>query len=239
MGFFDRLTAIVNAKLHKGLDAIENPKEMLDFSLKKMEEQYRTASRSAADVATAKRKLELQHTTVVQSIRKYEEQAKKALELGQEEMAREALVRKQQAADRAEALASQIAGMDEQLNAIARSQEELKYKIDSFRRKKEMLKALYDASQAQLKVQEIMTSVGSEAESVGRIVERAEARIAEMQARVAAVDDLVARGIVEETLPGTEGDFDRRLSRLTADVAVEAELAKMKAELQGGRKEGE
>ena len=235
MGFFDRLKAILGAKLEKGLDAVEDPKEMLDFSLVKMEESLDTMAKSAVEVGTAKKRLEIQRDTLDESLLKYEEQAKKALELGQEELAREALAKKWQASERARALEVQIAGMDQHLRSIARSREELKYKIDSFRQKKEQLKAVYDASRAQLKVKEIMTSVGSEAENVGRIVDRAEARIEEMRARVMALDDLIAQGIVPEVVSDGRDEIDRKLSQLSHDTAVETELAKLKADLQAGQ----
>ena len=235
MGFFDRLRAIVGAKLEKGLDAVEDPKEMLDLSLTRMEDSLRTMATSAVEVGTAKKKLEMQRDTLSGSIQKYEEQAKKALELGQEELAREALAKKVQASDRAEALGVQIAGMDQHLQSIARSREELKYKIDSFRDKKEELKAVYDASQAQLKIKQVVTSVGSEAESVGRIIERAEARIREMRARVMALDDLVAQGIVTEVFPDGTDATDRELSRLSHNAAVETELARLRTDLHTGQ----
>ena len=235
MGFFDRLKAILGAKLEKGLDAVEDPKEMLDFSLVKMEESLQAMARSAVEVGTAKKRLEIQRDTLNESIVKYEEQAKKALEFGQEELAREALAKKWQASERTKALEVQIAGMDQHLQSIARGREELKHKIDSFRGKKEELKAVYDASRAQLKVQEIMTSVGSEAENVGRIVDRAEARIEEMRARVMALDDLIAQGIVPEVVSDGRDEIDRKLSQLSHDTAVETELAKLKADLQAGQ----
>lgn len=135
-----------------------------------------------------------------------------------------------QASESVEALGLQIAGMDQHLQSIAKSREELKYKIDSFRAKKEELKAVYDASRAQLKIKQIMTMVDSEAESVGRIIERAEARIHEMQARVMALDDLMTQGIVPEVFPSATNAIDRELSRLSHAAAVETELARLKAE---------
>lgn len=230
MGFFDRLKAIVGAKLEKSLDAVEDPKEMLDLSLLKMEDSLRTIAMSAMEVGTAKKKLEIQRDTLTTSILKYEEQAKKALEFGQEELAREALAKKLQASERAEALGVQIAAMDQHLQSIARSREELKYKIESFRAKKEELKAVYDASRAQLKIKQVMTVVGSEAESVGRIIDRAEARIQEMQARVMALDDLIAQGIVPEAFPSATDAIGAELSRLNLTAAVESELARLKAD---------
>ncbi len=232
MSVMERLKAVFGAKLEKGLDAIEDPKEMLDFSLVKLEESLRTTARSAFDVGTAKKKLETQQDTLVASRQKYEEQARKAVELGQDDLAREALARGQQAAQQAEGLGIQIEAMEKNLAAIARSQAELTQKIDAFRLKKEELKASYDASQAQLRVKEALTGVGTEAENTGRIIDRAEKRVAEMRARVAALDDLAAQGIVTDIFGDAGDDIDRRLQQVERDSVVEAQLQRLKAELQ-------
>lgn len=232
MSVMERLKAVFGAKLEKGLDSIEDPREMLDFSLVKLEESLRTTARSALDVGTAKKKLETQRDTLVASQRKYEEQARKAVELGQDDLAREALARGQQAAQQTGALETQIAEMGKNLEAIARSQAELKQKIDAFRLKKEELKASYDASQAQLRVKEALTGVGSEAENAGRIIDRAEKRVAEMRARVAALDDLTAQGIVTDVLADEGDDIDKKLQKVERDSGVEAQLQRLKAELE-------
>ncbi|MDI6880283.1 MAG: PspA/IM30 family protein [Desulfitobacteriaceae bacterium] len=233
MSVLSRLKDIFGAKVEKGLNGLENPKEMLDYSLVKMEEGLQALARNIAEFGTAKKRLEFQRSAFEETIRRYDEQAQKALELGQEDLAKEALGRKLETQSRLADVNSKIEQMNAQLDGLAKSQEDLRQKIQNFRIKKEELKALYTASQAQLKVKELLTSAGSEAENIGRTVERAEARIQEMQARAGALDDLVDKGLLTEVLSNGQDDIERKLNRLSSNATVEAELAKLKERVAG------
>ncbi|MHB1652579.1 MAG: PspA/IM30 family protein [Desulfitobacteriaceae bacterium] len=231
MGVLVRLKNIFGAKMEKSLEVLENPKEMLDYSMVKMEEGLQSLARNVMEFAAAKKRLELQRNALTEVISKYAEQANKALELSQEDLAKEALLKKIEAVQRVEELDSQIKDMDVQLQAIAKSQEELRLKIQSFRSKKEELKAVYAASQAQLKVKELVTFLGAESENIGQTVRRAEARIQDTRARVLAIDELIEQGLITETFADSKDDVDRKLRRISLDSVVEAELAKLKSSI--------
>lgn len=227
MGIVNRLRNVLGAKVEKGLDALENPKEMLEYSLVQMENGLQSLTRNATELGTAKKRLEMQRETLKVTVIKYAEQAQKAVDLAMEDLAKEALKRKLEAEQRIFGLDHQIQELEGQLEKIFQSQDELRYKIQTFRSKKEELKAIYAASQAQLKVKELLTSVGAESENIGRTVERAETKIQDMQARVKAIDELRENVIVTEVFAG-EDDIERKLQHLDRDAAIEAELAKLK-----------
>lgn len=231
MGLLVRLKQLFEAKVDKSLDHLENPGEMLDYSLHKMEESLRSISQNAVQLTAAKKRIEMQRDELLQTAANYQQHAEKALELGQEDLAREALNRKLEAEARIQALDHQLAEMDHQLTSTVHSQEELKRKISSFRSKKEELKAVYTASQAQLKVKEIMTSIGSDSEEVGRTIERAESRILDMQARVKAIDDLTDQGVISEAFDSKTDDIERKLDNLSKNSKVEEELTRLRAKL--------
>jgi phage shock protein A len=54
-----------------------------------------------------------------------------------------------------------------------------------------------------------------------------------MQARAAAVDELVEAGALEDYTTG-ESSLDRELAELTQESQVDEELAKLKGELESG-----
>ena len=60
MSVMKRLSGIVQAKANKALDKAENPADMLDLSYEKQIENLQKVRRALADVATAKKRLELQ-----------------------------------------------------------------------------------------------------------------------------------------------------------------------------------
>jgi phage shock protein A len=68
---------------------------------------------------------------------------------------------------------------------------------------------------------------------VGMAIERAENKTETMRARAGAIDELIESGALTDLTDGRDS-IDRELEALTASSGVDAELAKMKAELGPG-----
>src|SRR5512142_1313950 len=95
MGFFSRLMTFLHIRASAALDAAEDPGQTLDYSYEKQLEQLQNLRRSIADVVTNEKRLELQQAQLNQQIDKLDGQARQALSLGKEDLARQALERKQ------------------------------------------------------------------------------------------------------------------------------------------------
>src|SRR3954465_5828917 len=93
-GLMSRLSLIFRAKFSKALDRAENPNETLDYSYEEQLRQLQNVKRGIADVATAKKRLELQYTSMQKQAEKPHGQARDALKANREDLAREALTRK-------------------------------------------------------------------------------------------------------------------------------------------------
>src|ERR1044071_5774596 len=93
-GLMGRASLILKAKFSKLLDRSENPNETLDYSYEEQLRQLQNVKRGIADVATAKKRLELQYTSMQQQTEKLDGQARDALKAGREDLARDALTRK-------------------------------------------------------------------------------------------------------------------------------------------------
>src|SRR5512142_942858 len=91
MGLMKRLGLVFRAKASKALDRAEDPRETLDYSYQKQLELLQKVRRGVADVATSRKRLELQMQSQGD---KLEGQARQALAAGREDLAREALTRK-------------------------------------------------------------------------------------------------------------------------------------------------
>jgi len=232
MSLIEKIKVLFQAKAHATVDAMEDPKASLDYSLVKLEETRRELGRGLIEVSAAKRRLEAQQEKLAAASAKYGEQAKAALESDREDLARLALQRKQESEARQEELAVSIASLERQEASLKESQIKLERKIAQFRSRKEELKAVHDSAQAQLKVQESLSGVSADLADVGNTIQRAEARIAEMQSRADAIDELVAQGVLQDVLEPDVDDIDRELARIGHNQAVEEELARLKAEVE-------
>jgi len=236
-GLLARFKALFQTQAHSIADQMEDPKASLDYSLRRLEDNRRALSQSLVEVAAARKRLERQRDELTATIDKYEGQARDAVEADREDLARLALERKQDIEGRLAELDGNITRLDDQLESLKQSQADLDRKIATFRSRKEELKSMYDASQAQIRVRESLSGVSEDLADVGNTIGRAEARIEEMQARADAIDALVAEGVLVDVLQPEGDDIDRELTRIGRSQAVESELARLKAEV--GQEMGE
>ena len=234
MGLWQRFTLIFKSKANKALDRAEDPRETLDYSYEKQLELLQKVRRGVADVATSRKRLELQIQGLAQQEAKLEEQARAALAGGREDLAREALTRRsglhQQIAD----LQTQLATLQEQEEKLTAAAQQLQTKVESFRTKKETIKATYSAAEAQAKIGEAFAGISDELGDVGLAVQRAEDKTAQMQARAGAIDELVASGALTDVTSMGKDDITIELERMASESDVNSQLEAMKRELGSG-----
>lgn len=223
-----RFKAIFQAQANTVADRMEDPAASLDYSLTKLEENRRQITRSLIDVRAARQRLQNQREQMAAAVTKYGEQAQAAVAAGRDDLGRLALQRKQEAEARRKELETNVASLERQVDHLVSSQRTLEHKIESFRSRKEELKSLYASSQAQVQVRGALSGVSEDLADVGNTIQRAEARIQEMQSRADAIDELVAEGVLSDVLEPDVDDLDRELARIGREQAVEAELARLK-----------
>ncbi|MQS07730.1 PspA/IM30 family protein [Streptomyces alkaliphilus] len=232
-----RMGMIFRAKANKALDRAEDPRETLDYSYQKQLELLQKVRRGVADVATSRKRLELQLNQLRGQSDKLEDQGKKALALGREDLAREALTRRaglQQQVTDLETQHQTLQGEEEKLTLAA---QRLQAKVDAFRTRKETIKATYSAAQAQTRIGEAFSGISEEMGDVGMAIQRAEDRTQELQARSGAIDELLASGALDDVTGTSKDSLTAELDRVSGDAGVELELERMKAELSGGSTE--
>ncbi len=232
-GLTGRMSTVVKAKVSKLLDRAEDPAETLDYSYQKQLEQLQNVKKGIADVVTAKKRLQMQESTLQQQVVKLDTQARQALAGGKEDLARMALERKNVAQTELQSLDTQVTELEAQQQKLTDSEQKLRVKIESFRTKKEVIKAQYSAAEAQVRISEAATGVGEEMADVGLAMQRAVDKTENMKARADAVQELEAAGAFDDVTaigPG-EDDIDKQLKELSSSSAVDDEMAKMKGEL--------
>ena len=233
MSVMKRVTMIFRAKADKALDKMEDPRETLDYSYKQQLELLQKVRRGVADVATSRKRLELQMNQLQQSQNRLDKQARDALSAGREDLAREALTRKSGISTQLADLETQYTNLQGEEEKLTLASQRLQAKVDSFRTRKETIKATYTAAEAQTRINEAFTGISEEMGDVGMAIERAEDKTAQMQARASAVDELIASGALEDQVSGGKDDITRELEAMSASGDVEAQLAQMKAQIGG------
>ncbi len=232
-GLMGRATTIVKAKFSKVLDRAENPNETLDYSYEEQLRQLQNVKRGIADVTTAKKRLELQYTSMQQQADKLDGQARQALQANREDLAREALSRKAALQTQLQSIMQQGQQLEAQQQKLIEGEKTLQAKVESFRTQKEVIKAQYSAAEAQVRIGEAASGIGEHMADVGLAVQRAKDKTEQMQARASAIEELTAAGTLEDYTSQGD-DIDRQLAQLSEGNQVDDELAKMKAELGTG-----
>jgi phage shock protein A len=230
MGLWQRFSMLFKAKANKALDKVEDPRETLDYSYQRQLEMHQKVKRGLLDVATARKRLEMQGEQLQAKATKLHDQAKRAMELGQEDLAREALTRRATIEPELEALRTQHTALQAEEAKLTEASRRLQAHLDALRVRKETIKATYTAAEAQTKVGEALSGISEEMGDIGLAVQRAEDKTATMQARAGAIDELLASGALDD-LSTSRDALDAELGRAVASSEVEAELAKLKAEL--------
>ena len=229
MSIMKRMGMIFRAKANKALDRAEDPRETLDYSYQRQIEMLTKVRRGVADVATSRKRVELQISQLQAQMAKLTQQAEQALTQKREDLAREALTRKS-------GLQSQITDLQTQHDQLQGEEEKLtvaskrlEAKVEAFRTRKETIKATYTAAQAQTQINEAFSGISEEMGDVGMAIQRAEDKTQQMQARAGAIDELLASGALEDASGSGTDDISRELQAMSTQSDVESELAALKA----------
>jgi phage shock protein A len=232
MSLMKRISLIFRSKANKALDRAEDPRETLDYSYQRQLDLLSKVRRGVADVATSRKRVELQVVQLEQQSAKLQDQAEKSIQMNREDLAREALTRKSGLTSQINDLKTQHAQLQGEEEKLTLAQQRLQAKVEAFRTRKETIKATYTAAEAQTRINEAMSGIGEEMGDVGMAIQRAEDKTAEMQARASAVDELIASGALEDLSAVNRGDdITRELEAMSSQAEVEQELARLKGGL--------
>ena len=232
MGLFDRMATVIKSWANQMIGAAEDPRKLMDYSYEKQHEMLQQVRRGVLDVATSKRQIELQAEKEKDNVVKLEEQARRALASGREDLARLAIERKQVALARISDLETQMNTVEQEQQRLAQAEVRVAAKIEAFKTHKEVIKAQYSAAEAEVRVGEAVSGLSEEFADLGLAMQRAEEKTEKMKARASAINELTASGTLE--LPGGKrDDIELELEKLSLSSGVEAELAAMKRQIDG------
>ncbi len=235
MGLMKRFSMIFKAKASKTLDRYEDPRETLDYSYERQLELLQKMRRGVADVATSRKRVELQAQTLQQSAAKLENQARQAVSQNREDLAREALTRRSAIATQLGDLQIQHDQLKTEEAKLVDASQRLQAKVEAFRTRKETIKATYTAAEAQTRINEAVSGIGEEMGDVGLAMQRAEDKVAQRTSADSMVEAELSRirgelggpttakqlGAREETAQGAPTQDDREAEEAPSAPAQE------------------
>jgi len=231
---FNRLSLTLKAKFSRLLDRTEDPAEILDYSYSQQLEQLYEMRRDVAELVTAKQRVMHQRDRRQEHLHSLDTGARKALELGREDLARQALERKRVVGQELFDLNQVVAELERQQAQMVARAGEYRSRVQRFRTDKELAKGQYVAARAQLAIADAAAGLSSQLREVGAKIERTVHRVEEMNLRADVIEELEASGTLTPLGAG-EDDIDRQLRELSYGGSIDAQITQIKLDL--GRRE--
>jgi phage shock protein A len=228
---FNRLSFRLKARFSRLLDRVESPVEILDYSYEQQLEKLYGMRRDVADLVTAKQRVLLQRDRRQDQLRQLDTGARKALELGREDLARQALERKRLIGQELFELNQAVADLERQQAQMVAGVGEYRSIIQRFRSHKELAKAQYVAAKAQLAISDAAAGLSSQLRDVGAKIERTRQRVEAMNLRADVIAELEASGTLAPLGTG-EDDIDRQLREMSYGGSVDDQITRIKLELE-------
>jgi phage shock protein A len=223
MGILSRFINVVRANLNALLNRAEDPTKMLDQTLIDMEAAYQKAKDRVAHSMADEKRLQKSLMDQQAEVKRWEEGAIKAVQQGDDGLAREALRRKGEHARMAAQFEHELAAHASNVARLKDSLRELENKIGELRRKKNLLVSTQRRAETQQQIDR--TIEGIDATGAVETMQRMEAKIEEM----AALAD--ARHELRQEFSGDQ--LEQRIQELGGgDGDVDAELLELKQRLQ-------
>ena len=183
---------------------IEDLKDRLDETYRTQTTLLQQVRRSVADVATSRKRVELQLAALNQQISQLDDQARHAVNQDNDDEARSILARKISLEKAAAELTERHTDLKAEEDKLHDSARKMEQDVESFRARKDTLAARHTAASAQAGMNDASKGITSAAGEVGQAMEAAERRTRELEAAADAVDELVREGLISK--PGESAD---------------------------------
>ncbi len=225
MGIFSRLKTLISSNVNDMINKAENPEKMLNQLLIDMNEQLIESKKAVAMAIADEKKLERETANQQAQAQEWERKAMLAVRAGQDDLAKEALLRKQEYDNAYQEYQKQWTAQKASVEKLKESLRELQAKIEEAQRKKNLLVARAKRAEAQQKIQNTISSVTGNTSAFDAF-DRMAKKVDQMEAQADAakeLEDLSADSNLEKKFAALEK------SDSSADLMLTELKEKMKA----------
>ena len=217
MSIITRITTLIGANINAMIDAAEDPEKMVEEFLRQMRTELSEARAATAMAMADETRLRSQYERAKNDADDWQRKAELAVQRDDDELAREALLRRNNSQKLADTYNTQWEAQHDQVQELRSALAKLEAKISEAEAKKEQIIATNRRAATQEAITSAMQSVqGTTADSsLGRMETVADQRLAKAQ----AMAELSSQ------------DLDSRFSDLESQSAVESDLADLKKQM--------
>jgi len=226
-----RLKMNLKVWLHTLLEPAQDPRKIFAYAYQRHQELLDKVHHARLNISSARDQLETMSVDARNRLGELQDQARQALLAGREEKARLAIQVHQATELRLRALEEELGRLDSEDKSLSIVGHRLETQIDAFFTRQEVLKARYDAAEAQVRIQEAMGGISEELPNLGAALEQAEQQTEYMQSRVVAINELIELGVLSTDDVSGAGRTVSQFADLPDAEITEKQLVGLKREL--------
>jgi len=227
MNLFDRFSRVAKSNINNVLKGLEDPEKIMEQALEDMQKDLVKVRQSYAEVTATQRRLVKQKDQADAIAQDWQDRAQLALQKGSDDLAREALTRRQQQVDTSNDLKVQLENQNGSIDKLYEGMQALESKILESKAKKDQLAARARTAQSTAKVNDMLGGITgtTSADAFNRMEEKVENL--EAAAEVSSEFSAVAIG------SSGSSSLEKEFALLEGASAVDDELQRMKGLLGG------
>jgi phage shock protein A len=226
MGIFDRFSTMLRSNINDLIARAENPEKMLIQVIEDMRGQLAKARQEVAVAIADAAKLKKQADDEQKQAQDWEQRAMLAVRQGRDDLARQALIRHQEHAQRAQELFATWQRHQEDTERLRDALRQLNEKIQEAQRKKNLLIAKQKRAQAQRRIHETMSGLSDSSafEAFDRMAERIEQNERMALAAASVTEELhgdqLERDFKQLEAGNSGDDLDYRLLEMKQQLGI-------------------
>jgi phage shock protein A len=223
MGLFSRFKRAVKSNINDMISKSENPEKMLNQLIVEMNEQLIESKKTVAASIADEKKLERQVGMNRDQADEWERKAMLAVRSGKDDMAKEALLRKQEYDNTIRQYQTQWQAQHESVEQLKGALRQLQQKIEEAQRKKNLLIARAKRAEAQKRMQLTMSNMVDT--SAFEVFDRMSEKVEQIEAEVDAMREIEASGTGDslerqfQALEASDSSADKLLDDLKSKMA--------------------
>jgi phage shock protein A len=176
MGIFERFATMLRSNINDLISRAEDPEKMLTTLITDMRSQLDKARQQVAQAIADEKKLEADALAMKKQAEDWERRAMLAVQEGRDDLAKQALMRYNEALQGAQSLHETWVKSKQETESLKASLRQLNDKIEEAKRKKNILIARARRAEAQQRIQDTLSGMGDKSafESFERMQEKIE-----------------------------------------------------------------
>ena len=189
MGILTRIFNLFRATTSDLLDKAEDPEKMIKQMISDLEAQKKKAKEQMTEALALQKRLERDTEKEHQESEKWEQKAILAVQNEKDDLAKEALTRKNEHLRRALDFEKQLKMHQNNADSLKESYQTMEDKIDEIKRKQGILSVKQKQAEAQEKIYKTIEGLG-DTSGIMDTIERAEEKVETLQARAEAYQEI-------------------------------------------------